>query len=87
MNTPIQTEAAEIYGGPLDGIRLSVVTGKDQFSVGKMTGIDKELVCEECAGLIWIPGTLDADLYQRTSRKTEAGRVVFVLSRKEEVAA
>lgn len=87
MNTPIQTEAAEIYGGPLDGIRVSVVTGKDRFSVGKMTGIDQDLVCEECAGLIWIPGTMDVDLYLRTNRKTEAGRVVFVPSHKEEVAA
>jgi hypothetical protein len=88
MSAPITTEPVEICGGPLDGTRLSVVTGKGYFRVGKAVAFDPELTFDDHrTGAIWTPGGNEVDTYYRTERTTSAGRVVFMRETEMEALA
>lgn len=71
---PIETEPAEIYGGPLDGTHLSVNKDKDHFEVGvRLT----TAVIDGSGVPIWAPGPNNLQVYSRTGRRTKDGKAVF----------
>lgn len=69
-----ETERAQIYGGPLDGLDLAITKGKKEQPIGSTV---KRAVIDGMNCEVYYPGLRDVKTYTRIDTETRDGRILL----------